>query len=751
MTCPSCHAANPPNMRFCGMCGAPLAARPVERERRRVSVVFIDLAGFTTLTRGFDPEELRDLADEILTVVAGIVEDYDGHVDAFQGDGLTALFGAPRSHPDDPKRAVLAAAAGLRAVEAIGESKGYVIKGRAGVNTGIVIAGSVGLGRVKDYTVMGSAVNLAARLEAAATPGTVLVGAETYEATRHALRFVESPPLTLAGFPEVTRAFELVSTHPAQTDPNAGLAFVGRARELERLREVYAQVSTSRRPRQLWLVGETGSGKTRLLNEFVRAHVAGPALESEGPKLEDNVKPQGTAQRVIWLREQPSLDGRSPQWAQLAEGLFGLLPGEDEHLKRERVLAHLRLDGGGTAAWQKSILDSLGLFEHDRRKGSRPRAHSTYALAWARLLRSTLDEDTPLLIIADTNSSHPGLEELFGALSGSRGPILILRTSRTLEGLPPAQTLPLTPLSLEESRALLEQVASPLLAPATRSLVTQTGGVPAYILELGRALSITPTGSFSGSLTSLLQARLDMLAPPSRRLLAYAAAIGERCWDGLALHLAGENPAGGHPAGEHVGKGAKDALEALTNAGLLTEEGPSSVPGEIEYRFQSELLRSAAERLVPYSDRGALHRRVALWLEQRAPLELSGLIGHHFERAGMLEAAYPHHLAGAESALAARDLEGAYAAYERLLAPELKPALRAQGGLAYAQAALSAKDPARALLPLGAVEGALEGLPTEETGELRSVYERLREETARLLTPDNSRGAHELEGREVRG
>ena len=736
-------------MRFCGMCGAPLAARSAERERRRVSVVFIDLAGFTTLTRGFDPEELRDLVDEILTVVAGIIEDYDGHVDAFQGDGLTALFGAPRSHPDDPKRAVLAAAAGLRAVEAIGDSKGYTLKGRAGVNTGVVIAGSVGLGRVKDYTVMGSAVNLAARLEAAATPGTVLVGAETYEATRHTLRFVESPPLTLAGFPEVTRAFELVSTHPAQTDPNAGLAFVGRARELERLRELYAGVRASRRPQQLWLVGETGSGKTRLLSEFVRAHVAGPALESEGPK--DDAEPRARARRVLWLREQPSLDGRSPHWAQLAEGLFGLLPGEDEHLKRERVLAYLRLDGGGTAAWQKSILDSLGLFERDRRKGPRPRAHSTYALAWARLLRSTLDEETPLLIVADTHSSHPGLEELFGALSGGRGPILILRTSRTLEGLPPAQTLPLAPLSLEESGALLEQVASPLLAPATRSLVTQTGGVPAYILELGRALSITPTGSFSGSLTSLLQARLDMLAPPARRLLAYAAAIGERCWEGLALRLAGESPAGGQPAGEHLGEGAKNALEALVSAGLLIEEVASSVPGEIEYRFQSELLRSAAERLVPYGDRGALHRRVALWLEQRAPLELSHLIGHHFRRAGMLEAAYPHHLAGAESALAARDLEGAYVAYEHLLSPELKPALRAQGGLAYAQAALSARDAARALLPLGAVEAALEGLPPEEAGELRSVYERLREETTRLLTPDDSRSARELEGREVKG
>ena len=103
------------------------------------------MVGFSALTKNFDPEKLRDLADEILTVIAGIIEDFDGYVDAFQGDGLIALFGAPRSHPDDPERAVLAAAAGLRAVETDrSEIRALLLKGRAGINTGTVIAGTVG-------------------------------------------------------------------------------------------------------------------------------------------------------------------------------------------------------------------------------------------------------------------------------------------------------------------------------------------------------------------------------------------------------------------------------------------------------------------------------------------------------------------------------------------------------------------------------------------------------------------------------
>ena len=186
---------------FAACAGRGSSPHPLGRERRRVTVLFIDLVGFSALTRDYDPEKLRDFADEILTVIAGIVEDFDGYVDAFQGDGLIALFGAPRSHPDDAERAVLAAAAGLRAVEAIGRNKGIMLKGRAGINTGTVIAGTVGTKRVKDYTVMGSAVNLAARLEAAASPGEVWVGEETFEATRHRLYYAPSPPLKAARLP----------------------------------------------------------------------------------------------------------------------------------------------------------------------------------------------------------------------------------------------------------------------------------------------------------------------------------------------------------------------------------------------------------------------------------------------------------------------------------------------------------------------------------------------------------------------
>ncbi|HHO56298.1 MAG TPA: hypothetical protein ENK21_07895, partial [Trueperaceae bacterium] len=136
MRCKECSTINPKGMNFCGNCGLPLEASELRREKRKVSIVFIDLSGFSTITHGFAAEDLRDFADEVLTLVANIIEDYDGYVDAFTGDGLIALFGAPHSHPDDAYRAVKASFKSLRTIEAIGDSRDIDLKGRAGVNTG---------------------------------------------------------------------------------------------------------------------------------------------------------------------------------------------------------------------------------------------------------------------------------------------------------------------------------------------------------------------------------------------------------------------------------------------------------------------------------------------------------------------------------------------------------------------------------------------------------------------------------------
>ena len=689
-------------MRFCGKCGQPLHQSSVslDRERRSVSTVFIDLSGFTKLTYDFDPEALRDLADGVLTVVAGIIEDYDGYVDAFQGDGLIALFGAPHSHPDDPYRAVKAAAVSLEAIEAIGEDKGYPLKGRAGVNTGVVIAGSVGSGRVKDYTVMGSAVNLAARLEAAATPGEVWVGPATFEATRHRASYQLVSGVSLPGFPDITEVHKLSALDSALPhDPYAELRFIGRSRELVALEAKFDESVTSGRVKTAWLYGEVGSGKTRLVG-----------------KLADRLRAH--APHVFILEEQ-SLNAEA-MWRELGGHLFEAEPGgpQWEELVRRGVTQLLP----GEPRWQTYILRSLGLAASKPWRRLERRSVDRTFVAWRDLLLAFARRAPGTLLVVEHSSQGSSFGQFLDLLQAEAAPLFILRTSRERHATPNADGLRLGPLNLQESLALISQVTDASLRVATESLILQVGGIPANVLELGRALGTAPQLSFSDSLASLLQARLDSLAPEARQVLILAALTGERSWDGLAVNL--------------IGPESRERLTELVRERLLVREGGSSVPDEAEYRFQSELLRRVVLDMVPYSERPLLHLRIATWLEAYAPLDLSANVGYHFREGNSHEAAYPHYLAAADLAVSEQDARQAYGLFDELLTLELPGYLLAQGALAYAQAALSYQDWQLAAKQLSRAKLWTELCSPEDRDELLQVHAQLNRDLKSTLDED---------------
>ena len=660
--CSDCGKLNPEGNRYCGMCGGELTRQPAGRERRRVSVLFIDLVSFSTMTHGLDPEELRDLADGVLTAVAGVIEDFDGYVDAFRGDGLIALFGAPHSHPDDPQRAVLAAAKGLETIDRIGRSRGMRLQGRAGVNTGLVIAGSVGSGKVRSYTVMGSAVNLSARLEEAATPGEVWVGPETYEATRHRLLFEPTGPLDLNGFPAVKQAYRLVRTEgQPEVDPYAQLAFVGRDDELDQLADTLAKVVESGHAKELWVAGEAGRGKTRLLREFVS-------------RAKDRITP-------VWLVQRPAAEF---SWNPLAFQVFGLSEGQDEHAAERRVKEILDETLPGDLRTHRTILSSINLAPLKTWTRLERRRVDRTSLAWRDLMAALplrADNGEAVLLVVEGEPRNRSLLEFLESLKDAAAPVLIVRTSRE-RSLPEgteANALHLPPLSFEESLALLDEVANPALRLAADSLVRQVGGVPAYVLELGRALSITQEESFSGSLASLLQSRLDMIDLRPRRLLAQAALVGEASWEGLLLELSGS--------------GAGDEIRSLVAENLLVKQPSSAIPDEIEYRFQSELLRNAVVRMIPYAERPQLHLRIATWLELHAPLDFAALTAEHFERGGSPDSAFDHFLTGAEQALADGNARYCYELFDRTLEQAVPSPMLVQGALASLQACLLYTSP----------------------------------------------------------
>lgn len=699
MVCTTCGTRNPAGMRFCGMCGRRLERELTARERRRVSVVFVDLANFSTLTHGLDPEELRDLADEVLTMVAGIIEEYDGHVDAFRGDGLIALFGAPHAHPDDAHRAVLAAAAGLEAIHAIGRSRGITLEGRAGVNTGVVIAGSVGSGRVRSYTVMGSAVNLAARLEEAATPGEVWVGDDTFETTRNRLAFEETGVLDLPGFPSVRSAHRLVSTmQPRGSDPYAELRFIGRADELAALRRSYREMLAAGRAREMWLIGEAGRGKTRLLNEFL--------LSLEASAM------------TLWIEVHATEEFG---WRALEGQVFGTQEGDDEPQRLKRVQETVQRLLPSEPRWHQAILSSLELVPAKPWTRLDRRSIDRTNLAWCDLLvamtRPGGGHDA-LVVAVDHEPRDEALLEFLALLRRAEAPILLLRTSRS-DTLPDdADCLTLGPLSHQESVALLDELASPELRTASDALIRQVGGVPAYVLELGRALSLTQSGSFSGSLGSLLQSRLDMIEAPARSLLAHAALTGETTWKGLLHELANGDD--------------ERLVGVLVDEELLVPEPKSSLHDDVEYRFQSELLRQAVLRMIPFSDRPLLHLKIATWLESHAPLDFSELTAEHFERGGSPDAAYAHYLTAAGVASATSDTARADGLFERLLGLDLSADLLAEGALACAQAALARGDRERGLTVLARARNWIAQSSDAQRDELARVEDRLRSDAEAL-------------------
>src|SRR2546421_7193712 len=254
--CPACGAEAPAQAHFCMSCGTALdgapapAAREEEQaapseERRTVTVLFADLSGYTSVSEQLDHETVKALTERCLTRLSAEVERFGGHVDKYIGDNVMALFGAPVAHEDDSERAVRAAL-GMQAAMAelnqgIGPEFGFELPLRIGINTGEVLAGNVG----DAYTVVGDAVNVASRLQAAAAAGGILVGERTVRSTETAVVYEELEPLTLKGKADPVAAWGAVELRdPERPTERAAAAtpLVGREAELSQLETGYDRV-----------------------------------------------------------------------------------------------------------------------------------------------------------------------------------------------------------------------------------------------------------------------------------------------------------------------------------------------------------------------------------------------------------------------------------------------------------------------------------------------------------------------------
>ncbi len=291
MTCPNCRAGNPEGAKFCSNCGTALTApRPVEGERRVVTILFADVVGSTALAERVDPEVWAELMNGALGFMIKAVNRYEGTVGRLMGDAILALFGAPLAHEDDANRAVLAAldmrAASAEYATVLKREHGLDFAIRVGINTGLSVVTTVGDDTKAEYTAMGDSANVAARLQGLAPPQGVVVGPETYALTRHAFETKKRESESIKGKTEPVATYEVLG--PKQVAESIhGLAgvsspFVGRTTELNLLTELLTAADHDH-GRLAFLVGEAGLGKSRLLAELKgRAGVDALWLESKG-------------------------------------------------------------------------------------------------------------------------------------------------------------------------------------------------------------------------------------------------------------------------------------------------------------------------------------------------------------------------------------------------------------------------------------------------------------------------------------
>lgn len=588
----------------------PVAAVAPPREGRKlVTVVFSDVVESTALGEGLDPERLRSVMGRYFEAMSQVLERHGGSIEKYIGDAVMAVFGVPTMHEDDALRAVRAAAEmGERLVrlnEELERDAGVVLAARTGVNTGEVVVGD---GRHGGASITGRAVNIAKRLEQAAQPGEVLLGGQTREHVRDAVRCEQLEPLSVKGARGPVAAWRLVEVLPeTAAGPTAEVALVGRSGERARLRRAFDAAIAGRACRLVTVLGQPGIGKSRLLRELAD-ELGGRASTVLGRCL-----PYGEGITYWPLVE-------------IARELFGA----DLRAGLSRVLAGDEL--GPVVA--NRIAAAVGIGEP---AGASEETH------WAirRLLEALAAQRPLVLVFEDIHWAEPTFLDLVEYLAGfAAGPILLACAARPelLETRPEwavpragAELVQLEPLSATDADELVERrlAGRPLTAGIRAQIVAAAEGNPLFVDQMVALAVEQPGGDDTirvpPTISALLASRIDRLPEAERRLLEHGSVEGRVFHRGALAELL--------PSGER--SELAGGLMALVRRGLITPYR-SDHPGDDAFRFGHILIRDAAYASLSKERRAELHLGFAGWLDRVAgdrALEQEEIGGYHLERA----------------------------------------------------------------------------------------------------------------------
>jgi class 3 adenylate cyclase/tetratricopeptide (TPR) repeat protein len=629
--CPTCNEENPERAKFCLACGAPLATAAAPREvRKTVTVLFTDVTGSTSLGERNDPEAMRSVMERYFDRMRLVIESHGGTVEKFIGDAIMAVFGVPEVHEDDALRAVRAAAEMREALAALNVTlegeRGVIIRVRTGVNTGPVVSGDPSAGQ---RLVTGDAVNVAARLEQAAAPDEILIGAETFRLVRGAVTVEEIEPVQAKGKSEPVAVYRLTGVTPGAGSLLRRLdaPIVGRQHELSLLMQAFERCVRERACHLFTILGSAGVGKSRLVSEILGA------LEDQATVLRGRCLPYGDG-ITFWplleaLPEAAGIrDDDSP--AEAAEKIATLARGEEHADRITTAISELLDFAEGTTTLEEQFWAVRRLLEHLARQV--PLVVEFDDVHWGEpkfldLIEHIADwtRDAPILLVCVAR------QELLDRRPGWGGGKLNA-TSLSLEPLTEKECDRLVAYLLgraeiaEDARDRITEAAegNPLFVEEMLSMLIDEGKL---VQDDGRWVAAIDLSSVAvpPTIQALLSARIDRLRPDERAVLECAAVAGKVFWRGAVLELSPQDQ-----------RSAVDAnLLTLVRKDLVRHDR-STFAGEDAFRFRHLLIRDAAYQGIAKRVRAELHERFADWLIRMAgerEAEYEEIIAYHYEQA----------------------------------------------------------------------------------------------------------------------
>ncbi len=624
LTCPDCKSKLGNDFKFCAYCGTALKSsgsnldKKLKNERRDVSVLFADVSGFTSMCETMDPEDVFTLMNDVFTGLGNAINAQGGHIDKYIGDNVMALFGAPVAHENDPYRACKAALnmqSFLRDfARKLHKKTGVLLKMRIGINCGLVLAGSIGSKVKREYSVLGDNVNLASRLESNAPPGGILIS-DSIARRISGFDLAEPRLIKVKGKSEPVTAYELLGIQQGKAiGVEPGSIYINRKIELNALAKLLKKFHEFKKP--IAILGDAGTGKTRLIYELLKSHQHITAVWGRDLK-QNELQPFGFVSRLLRenlgelagdenivlepLKLKSYLIGLDPELSAFIPAILHLLfPETFSPPDRDPIFLRRTTEAG-----LHGIFNALG------------KKHHPMVLVLDSF--ETADQSSIKTIKKILNSVNPG------------NFLTIIASRKNIEGFNWQEKIEIQSLNEDDSETLMRNLLKDVHIPekSLTGFLNKAAGNPLFIKELASwAIRIGKKNSnedvlLPPSLRAIIVSRLDQLSHVEQEFVRVCSVQGQQ----FDLNVSVK-------AGKFKIKDLE--LKILPDLEMADIVARSPYSNQNEWFFKQNLLQEVCYETMLLKDRRSLHLSTA-----KALIEISNehnavppeLLAYHYERA----------------------------------------------------------------------------------------------------------------------